>query len=140
MEELRTGGIPALGRLLMAFIFVTSGWGKLLAPEGTIAYLTHLGVPLPELIYPLVVALELGGGLCVLFGFGTRGVSAILAVYCVATAFLAHYVPGDVGMMIHFAKNICMAGGFLQLVAYDAGAWSVDALRGRRRVAALAAE
>jgi putative oxidoreductase len=29
--------------------------------------------------------------------------------------------------MIHFLKNVAMAGGFLQLAAFGAGAWSLDA-------------
>jgi putative oxidoreductase len=31
--------------------------------------------------------------------------------------------------MIHFLKNVAMAGGFLQLVAFGAGAWGIDGRR-----------
>jgi putative oxidoreductase len=39
---------------------------------------------------------------------------------------VAHYRPGDAGQMIHFMKNVCMAGGFLQVVAFGAGRFSAD--------------
>ena len=61
-----------------------------------------------------------------LIGFRARLTALVLAVWCIATAMVAHYHPGDTGQMIHFMKNVCMAGGFLQVVAFGAGRISVD--------------
>lgn len=69
---------------------------------------------------------EVLGGLAVLVGFRARWAGVVLAVWCIATAFAAHYHPGDRNNMIHFMKNVCMAGGFLQLAAWGAGRFSVD--------------
>jgi putative oxidoreductase len=121
-----------LGRALMAVIFILGGWGKLSHMGPFTAHLADLGVPMPALTYYGVVAIELLGGLAILFGFWTSVTAFLLAVYCVATAVLAHYHPGDVGQMTNFYKNLAMAGGFLQLMVLGAGAWSLDAKLSRR--------
>ncbi len=121
-----------LGRLLMAWIFIEGGIGKFGHHDPFVHHLGDLGVIMPEIAYWAVVLVEFVGGICVLVGLQTRIVSLGMAVYCVLTAFIAHYHPGDVGQMTHFAKNVCMAGGFLQLFAVGAGGWSVDALFSRR--------
>jgi putative oxidoreductase len=69
---------------------------------------------------------EIGAGIAFLLGWNGKAAALILAVWCVATAFVAHYHPGDTNQMIHFTKNLCMAGGFLQVVAYGTGAFSLD--------------
>ncbi len=71
--------------------------------------------------YALTVIVELGGGILFLAGFRARLVALVLAAWCFATAMTVHYHPGDTGQMIHFMKNLCMAGGFLQVVAFGAG-------------------
>jgi putative oxidoreductase len=62
----------------------------------------------------------------VLFGWKARLAAAVLAVWCIATALVAHLHPGDTNQMINFMKNICMAGGFLQIVAFGPGRYSLD--------------
>lgn len=121
-----------LGRVLLAAIFITGGYAKLGAPGPTTAYITSGGLPFPTLAYWVAVVVELGGGLAVLLGFQTRLSALALGVWCIVTGFLFHYQPGVAGQMISFSKNVTMAGGFLQLVALGAGAWSLDALLRRR--------
>jgi putative oxidoreductase len=85
----------------------------------------------------VAVSVELGGGLAILFGLFTRPAGAVLAVWCIATALVAHTHFADRNMQIHFMKNTAMAGGFLYVAVFGAGAWSLDALwRGRARPAA----
>jgi putative oxidoreductase len=134
-----TSAVPLLGRVLMSVIFIGAGYGKLGNASGTIGYIASHGMPLPEVAYGLSVATELGGGLLILFGLLTRPVAALMAVFCVLTGVIFHYIPADQNMMIHFMKNIAMAGGFLQLVAWGAGAWSLDALLSARRGSAIPA-
>lgn len=121
-----TDWIALLGRLLLSAIFLQGGVNKLLAPTATIASFTKLGLIVPPLAYAIAVAVEIGGGAAVLLGWKARWAGLILAAFCIATAITAHYHPGDRGQMIHFMKNICMAGGFLQLFAYGAGRLSLD--------------
>lgn len=121
-----------LGRLLLSIIFILGGVGKLSAPGPTIAYIGAGGLPFPDLAYYVAVAVELGGGLLILFGFQTRLAAIVLAGWCVVTGVIFHFHPGDQGQMINYMKNLAMAGGFLQLFAVGAGAWSVDTLLRRR--------
>jgi putative oxidoreductase len=132
MDRLQTTLLPAAGRVLLCFIFVISGFGKLGAPDATIGYIAAKGLPLPELGYALAVIVELGGGLLLLAGLMTRWAALVLAVFCLVTAFVFHGF-GDMNSSIHAMKNIAMTGGFLYVAAFGAGEWSLDALLSRRR-------
>ena len=114
-----------LARILLSAIFLQAGFNKLMGPVSSIAYIAKLGLPVPQAAWALTVAVELAGGLMILAGFRTRLVAPILAVFCVATAFAAHYHPGDTGQMIHFMKNLAIAGGFLQLAATGPGRYAI---------------
>lgn len=116
------------GRVLLAHIFVLSGYGKIAGYAGTQAYMSAKGVP-GELL-PLVILGELGGGIAIVAGFMTRWVALALALFCVASAILFHLEPGNQGQMINFMKNFAMAGGFLLLAQTGAPYFSMDAMRG----------
>jgi putative oxidoreductase len=118
--------VALAGRVLMSAIFIEGGINKALAPAATMGYFGKLGLPMPGAAYALTLAIEIGIGILFLVGFKARLAALILAAWCIATAFAAHYHPGDTGQMIHFMKNVCMAGGFLQIVAFGAGRLSVD--------------
>ncbi len=130
-----TGASDALllvGRVLASVIFIFGGWTKLMAMVGTKAYFAKIGVPLPEIAYWVAVAVELGGGMLFLLGLQTRPLGIVLAVFCIATALLAHANFVDPGQQINFLKNVCMAGGFLAFAAVGGGAFSLDRALGRR--------
>ena len=114
------------GRVLMSAIFIWSGYGKAMAPTATMANFGRLGLPMPGGAYAVTLIIEIMVAILFLIGFRARLTALILAVWCIATAMVAHYHPGATGQMIHFMKNVCMAGGFLQVVAFGAGRFSVD--------------
>lgn len=118
--------IALLGRLAMSFIFIHDGIGKAMAPSGTMAFFARLGLPVPGGAYALTLLIEIAVAALFLVGFRARMTGLVLAAWCVATGFAAHYHPGSTNSMIQFWKNICMAGGFLQIVAYGAGRLSID--------------
>ena len=124
--------IAALGRVLIAAIFLYSGFGKIMAPEGTQAYIASAGLPLPIVGYVLAVIVEVGGGLLLLIGYQTRLVALIIALYSIVAALAFHSQFADQNQLIHFMKNFCIAGGLLQIVAFGAGSMSVDARRAVR--------
>ncbi len=124
--------VPAIGRVLLAAIFVLSGIGKALAPAGAIGYIASSGLPFATFGLIAAVAIELGGGVMLALGIKTRLVAAALAAFSVVTALVFHNALGDQNQLIHFMKNIAMAGGLLQVVAFGAGAYSVDALGARK--------
>lgn len=113
-------------RLLMAQIFIISGWGKLMNYGGTEGYFASLGIPMAGVVTPLVILIELGGGLALLPGFKTRWVAAVIAAFTVGSALIAHTNFADQGQMINFMKNLAMAGGLLMFVKHGAGAASID--------------
>ena len=124
--------VAALGRVLIAAIFLYSGFGKIMAPEGTQAYIAAAGLPLPIVGYVLAVIVEVGGGLLLLIGYQTRLVALIIALYSIVAALAFHSQFADQNQLIHFMKNFCIAGGLLQIVAFGAGSMSVDARRAVR--------
>lgn len=114
------------GRILLAAIFVLSGLSKVAAPAGTIGYIASAGLPLPQVGLAIAVIVELGGGLALVAGFRTRFVAAILALFSLATALAFHNHLADQNQFIHFFKNVAMAGGLLQVVAFGAGRFALD--------------
>src|SRR5271156_6056969 len=119
------------GRLLIGVPFAMSGLSKLGAYGATTAMIGAVGLPAPPLAFAVAVAVELGGGLLLIGGFQTRIVAIALAVFSLATALSFHSNFADQNQMIHFLKNVMMAGGLLQVVAFGAGALSIDNLRAK---------
>jgi putative oxidoreductase len=130
---------PALvGRILIALPFLLSGIGKISAPAMTQGYIASVGLPLPVLGYAIAIAVEVGGGLLLLLGYRTRAIAAAMAVFALATAFGFHTNFADQNQMIHFMKNLMITGGLLQVAAFGAGRFSIDAhLSHKRGVAGL---
>jgi putative oxidoreductase len=123
------GVVPLVGRILIAAIFLLSGLSKLTAPAATIGYIQSAGLPLPSAGLAIAIAVEVGGGLLLIAGYRTRAVAAILALFSLATAFAFHNQLADQNQFIHFFKNVAIAGGLLQIVAFGAGRLSLDARR-----------
>jgi putative oxidoreductase len=122
-----TAATRMTGRALMSAIFVMAGISKLGSYVATQGYMESMGVP--GILLPLVILLELGGGVTVLLGWQTRISAFLLAGFCIVSALIFHANLGDQMQSILFMKNLAMAGGFLFLVADGAGAWSLDARR-----------
>ena len=118
--------IPFVGRLLIGLPFAMSGLSKLAAIGPTTEMIRAAGLPLPSFSLALAVIVELGGGLFLVGGFRARAVATALAIFSLATALSFHRNFADQNQMIHFLKNVMMAGGLLQIVAFGAGALSID--------------
>ena len=123
--------LSLLGRIGLSLIFIISGWGKIAGYAATQGYMESKGIP--GALLPLVIALELGGGLALAAGLFTRWIALALAAFSLASAALFHADFGDAAQAINFWKNVAMAGGFLMLAAHGAGKFSLDqAWSGRR--------
>ncbi len=114
----------ALGRWLLASIFILEGWSKLRGYEAATAYMTRFGVP--GALLPAVIALELGCGLMIAVGWRTRLAAAALAVFCALAAFLFHTNVADRNQLLHLEKDLALAGGLLVLAIAGAGSWSIE--------------
>lgn len=122
-----TATLPLVGRILIAAIFLLSGASKVAAPAATIGYIQSVGLPLPALGFAIAVLVEIGGSIALVAGYRTRLVAAIMALFTVATALAFHSDLADQNQFVHFFKNLAMAGGLLQVVAFGAGRFSLDA-------------
>ncbi len=118
-----------VGRVLLSAIYLLSGLSKLAAPAATIGYISSAGLPFAPLGLAIAVAVEVLGGAALIVGYRTRFVAAVLAIFAVATALAFHNHLADQDQFIHFFKNIAMAGGLLQVFAFGAGRFSLDARR-----------
>ena len=126
-----TNTLALVGRILVALIFVISGYGKIAGFEGVSGYIGSKGLPLPQLLAALTIVLELGGGILLVLGYKTRWVAALFFLWLIPTTVIFHAFWGldpkaAQQMQIHFMKNLSIMGAMLLLVAYGPGAWSLD--------------
>ncbi len=118
--------LPLAGRLLIGLPFAMSGLSKLGAFAATTGYIASVGLPLPSLAFAVSVVVELGGGLLLIAGARARLAALVLAIFSLVTAIFFHHNLSDQSQMFNFLKNVMMAGGLLQIVAFGAGALSFD--------------
>ena len=123
--------LSLIGRILLALLFVPSGFSKIGGFAGTVGYIASKGVPLPELAAAAAVGVELGLGLLLLIGWQTRWAALGIAVFTVVITFIFHNfwsVPAEqvMAQQQNFFKNMAAVGGLLTVAAWGAGAWSVD--------------
>ena len=136
MDALNRYG-PLVGRLMISAIFVVSGFGKITGFDGTVGYIASKGLPLPQLAAIAAIVVEFGGGILLIVGWKTRWAAAAMCIFTVVAALIFHNfwaVPAEQAQnqMIHFMKNICMAGGLVYVVVFGSGPLSVDVGGGPR--------
>jgi putative oxidoreductase len=120
-----------VGRLFLAVLFIHSGIGKLIAPEGAAAMLAGAGLS-PSLAQPTGI-FELVAGLALVFGFMTRLFAILLAAFVLLTTLMFHNQLTDPMQVVQAEKNLAIAGGLLALFAASQMRWSYDSMRLRRR-------
>ncbi|KAF1071127.1 MULTISPECIES: DoxX family protein [unclassified Variovorax] len=123
--------LALIGRILIAYLFIPAGIGKLMGFGGTVGYITSAGLPLPEVAAAVAIVIELGLGIALLLGFKTRWTAIVMAIFTVVTALFFHKywaVPDAMKMMqqINFNKNMAIAGGLLAFAAFGPGRFSID--------------
>jgi len=122
----------AIGRIIIAIMFVLSGLEKVMDLPGTAAAIGGKNLPMPYALAVATAVLELGGGLLIIVGWQTRIVALALAIFTAVAAYFFHdfwhYPEGAqyTNNMIHFMKNMSVIGGFLMLCAAGAGRYSLD--------------
>jgi len=129
-EAVKTYG-PFAGRMLLALIFVISGFGKIMGFEGTVGYIASKGMPLPQLAAVGAIAVELIGGILLIVGWQTRWAATAIFLFLIPTTLIFHpfwTVTGGAARMeqIQFMKNLCIMGGMLYVMAFGAGPYSID--------------
>ena len=124
-------GAALVGRILLAALFIISGFGKIGGFEGTAGYIASKGLPMPQVLATLTILVELGGGILLAIGWKARWAALAIAVFTLLAAFLFHNFwtvsgPERMGEFNNFWKNISIVGGMLMAVAFGPGRYSVD--------------
>jgi len=121
----------AAGRALLAALFIYEAYVKLSAYEPAVHYAASFGVP--SVLMPFAIALELVGGALLVLGLFTRLIALAFAGFCLMTAFIFHTDLSKTNEVLHFGKDIALAGAFLFVAGRGAGRFSLDArLFGKR--------
>jgi putative oxidoreductase len=113
-----------VGRALLALMFLLAGFNKIVGYAGTQGYMDSMGVP--GALLPLVILLEIGGGLLLILGWQTRITAFLLAGFTLLATLVFHSNLGDQTQMLFFLKNLAITGGLLMVVLHGAGPWSID--------------
>ena len=116
--------IDLIGRIFISALFLISAYNKIFSIDGSMSWMEGFGIP-GFLLYP-AIALEIILPLCIVIGFQARIAAGLLAIFCLATAFIFHLNFIDPMQKISFLKNIGLAGGFLFIVANGTKDWAVD--------------
>jgi putative oxidoreductase len=119
------------GRILLAYIFVLSGFGKIFSFAGTAGYMASKGMPMAEFFLVCAIVIELVGGLMLAVGWKARWGALALAVFVVPTTLIFHaywtYPEAQVSMQqIQFNKNLAILGGMLYILFMGPGKLSLD--------------
>ena len=113
-----------IGRILLALMFVVAGLNKIFGYSGMQGYMESMGVP--GALLPLVIALEVLGGVVLMLGWHTRLAAFLLAGFTILATLIFHSNIGDQTQMLFFMKNLAIVGGLLLVVSLGAGPYSID--------------
>ena len=119
--------IDFIGRLFISALFLFSAYNKIFSVDGTMSWMEGFGVS-GLLLYP-AIALEIILPIFIIIGYQSKISAGLLAVFCLATAFIFHYDFNNQMQTIAFLKNLGLAGGFLFIVVNGTKDWSVDRKR-----------
>ncbi|MGH8655350.1 MAG: DoxX family protein [Gammaproteobacteria bacterium] len=130
MSNLQPLGL-LVGRILLALIFIGSGFGKITGFEDTAAYMASNGMPMVEVSLIAAILIELGGGLLLAVGYKARGAALAILLFLIPTTLIFHAFwavdPDQVKMqIIQFQKNLAIMGGMLYVVFNGPGRISLD--------------
>lgn len=124
-----------LARVLAGWIFLSSGWGKVMNWSGFADRLISQEVPTP-LAYaaPLI---EFVGGLALVLGFGARYAALALVAFTIAATWTSHRfwifpIEQKQAQSTQFWKNVAIIGGLLALFVSGPGRFSLDRWLSRR--------
>lgn len=121
---------PLVARVLLAQVFIVSGFGKLKAFAATAAFMANLGIQAPQAMLVLTIALELGGGLLLVLGWQARWLALAFMGFTFLTAIVVHpfwsaEAQSVGGQLNNFMKNLAIMGGMLYVVIHGPGPLSL---------------
>jgi putative oxidoreductase len=122
---------PLAGRILMAAIFVKSGFGKIGGFAGTAGYMASKGMPFAEVLLVGAIVVEFVGGIMLIIGWKARWAALAIFLFLIPATLIFHnFWAVDAAQVMnqtnHFYKNVAIMGGMLYIMAFGAGALSLD--------------
>jgi putative oxidoreductase len=120
-----------LGRLLIVYIFATSGIAKIFGWSGNVAYMNTRHLPLVPVLLAGAIVIEVGGSICLITGFYARTAAFVMFVYMIFVTVIFHAywsAPQNLAPMqeTHFRKNLAIMGGLLFVAAHGPGRWAIQ--------------
>lgn len=130
MRILDHPAIPLLGRLMMTYIFATSGLGKMFGWSGNVAYMNTRHLPMIPVLLGFALVIEVGGSICLVTGYQARIAAFVMFLYTTAVTVIFHnYWAASEAMAgmqeTHFRKNLAIMGGLLILAYSGPGKWAL---------------
>ena len=125
MEIVRMYG-PLVGRVLLALIFIISGFGKLTGFAGTVGYIQSAGLPVPQLVAVIAIIVELGGGIMLVIGWKARWAALALFIFSGLTIYYFHdfWTMDGADRLLNQTmalKHLSIMGGVLLVAAVGSG-------------------
>jgi putative oxidoreductase len=122
--------IPLLGRLLMSYIFITSGLAKVFSWGANVQYMSTRHLPAIPILLALAAVIEIGGSICLITGYQSRAAALVMFGYMIVLTLTFHNYWAFSGNLAglqetHFRKNLAIMGGFLMLAYSGPGRWSL---------------
>lgn len=131
MSSTMTNALALIGRLLLAQMFLLSGYSKIGGFAGTAGWIASKGLPLPEVLTAASLVVEVGAGLMLVLGWKARWAALALAAFTALASYVFHNFwtlpPAEqMTQQLFFLKNLAVIGGLLLLAGFGPGGWSVD--------------
>ena len=124
---------PLVARIVVGWVFLWSGWGKLNALPQVTENFRGWGIPFPEILTPFVSGVEFFGGLLLLVGLLTRIAAAPLVVVMVVAIISAKLADVDSLETLLGFEEVAYLALFLWLAVAGPGPVSLDYLLTRGR-------
>lgn len=117
---------PSVGRVLIALLYLISGMGLIGAFSNVTVEMVGKGLPIPDVLLGLTIALWLSGGVCLIFGWKVRLAAGIIFVAMIPVTLIFHapWLADSAhfqGELNHFLMNLAIMGGLLHIVGIGTG-------------------
>lgn len=124
----------ALGRILLAALFLARGVGMLVDPGGIARAAVASGVFDAGVLLPVAAAVQLLGGALLAFGYKSRIAAAGLIAYLACVTLVIHHdLTVEANRAVALA-SLALCGGLLLVIGNGPGALSIDRLQEQRRL------
>ena len=79
-----------VGRVLLALIFIVSGYGKIAGFAHTAGLMASKGLPAADLLLVATIVIELGGGAMILLGWKALWAALVIFLWLIPVTLLFH--------------------------------------------------